>query len=224
MARIQFAHTEIVGTATTIPQALNGVLAGSLIVIAVGTLSNATTTITDVRDDLGNIGIQIARAIYGTNGYGELWYIKNSASGNRTFTATYSATITNRYICAIEADGDTVSPLDKTAKKESQDSVNPNTAAVTTTTDGQYCVGLAAGNPAASLTATSPYGDLYIVSFNSWNIGVEDRIQPTAGATNAAWTAGNGSWFAAMATFKAGSGGNPVALQCINTLANLTVS
>ena len=164
MARIQFAHTEAAGSATTIAQALSGVLAGSMIVVAVGTLSNATTTITGVQDDLGNVGVQVGRAIYLTNGYGELWVIANSAAGARTYTATFSATITNRYICAIEADGATSSPLDQTAKKESQDSTNPNTAAVTTGFDGEYCVALSAGNPGTSLTATAPYGDLYTVS------------------------------------------------------------
>lgn len=207
MARIQFAHAELAGSATTIAQALSGVLNGSMVVVAVGTLSNATTTITGVQDDLGNVGVQVGRAIYLTNGYGELWVIKNSAAGNRTYTATYSATITNRYICAIEADGDTVSPLDKTSKLESQDSVNPHCPAVTTTTDGQYCVGLAAGNPGTSLTAVSPYADLYVVTFNTWNLGVQDRVQPTAGNTNADWTAANSSWFAIMGTFKAAAGG-----------------
>jgi len=209
MARIQFAHSENAASSTTIAQALSGVLAGSMVVVAVGTLSNTSTTITGVQDDLGNVGVQVGRAVYGTNGYGELWVIANSASGARTYTATYSATITNRYICAIEADGATTSPLDQTSKLESQDSTNPHCPSLTTGFDGEYCVGLAAGNPATSLTATSPYGDLYVVSFNSWNIGVADFLQTSAGATNAAWTALNGSWFAVMGTFKAAATSSP---------------
>lgn len=199
-------HNELAGTATTIAGTLNGVASGSALVVIVGTLSNTTTTITDVRDDLNNIGISVGRAVYGTNGYGEIWRIENAAAGSRTVTVTYSATITNRYICVIE-DSASATPFDKTSKLESQDSVNPHCPSVTPTTDGQYCVGFAAGNPGTSLTATAPYGDVYVVSFNSWTIGVADFLQTTAGATNAAWTAANGSWFAIMATFKAGAGG-----------------
>lgn len=204
MARRQSTHSELAATATTIALTLNGVAAGSLLVIIVGVVGSTTTTISGVQDDLGTVGVSVGRAVYATNGYGEIWYIKNATAGNRTVTVTYSATITNRYMCLIEADADTSSPLDQTAKKETQDSVNPNTAAVTTLADGEYCVALSAGIPGTSLTATSPYGDVYTpVTLNSWTIGVEDRIQATQGATNAAWTAANSSWFAILATFKA---------------------
>lgn len=226
MARRQFTHSELSGSATTIALTLNGVVGGSLLVITVGAVSSTGTTITDVRDDLNNIGVSIGRAVYATNGYGELWYIKNATSGNRTVTVTYSSTAIQRYMCLIEADGDTSAPFDKTSKLETQDSATPHCLDVTTTTNGQYCVGLSAAILGTSLTATSPYGDVYVASLNSWTIGVVDFLQTTAGVTHAAWTSVNSSWFAIMGTFKAssGGGGNPVVLEGLNTLAKLTVS
>lgn len=206
MARIQFAHTEAAGASTTIAQALSGVVSGSMVVVAVGVVGS-TPTITGVQDDLGNVGVSVGRAVYVTNGFGELWVITNSAAGARTYTATYSTSVINRFICAIEASGATSSPLDQTSKRESQDSTNPNCPSVTTTTDGQYCVGLTAAIAGVGLVAVAPYGDLYTATLNSWNIGVEDFLQTSAGSTNATWTAANSSWFAIMGTFKAGSVG-----------------
>jgi len=162
-----------------------------------------------VQDDLSNVGTFIGRAVYGTNGYVEAWYIKNVTAGSRTVTATYSATITNRFICVIEDSADLTAPFDQTSKLESQDSTNPHCPSLTTGFDNEYCVGFAAGNPAASLAASGSYGDVYVVSFNSWNMGVADFQQTSAGATNATWTAANGSWFALMATFKAGAATAP---------------
>src|SRR6266850_8552326 len=149
MARLQFMHNELVGTATTIPGALSGVVQGSTFVVFVGTLSNTSTTISGVQDDLSNVGTFIGRAVYGTNGYVEAWYIKNVTAGSRTVTATYSATITNRFICVIEDSADLTAPFDQTSKLESQDSTNPHCPGLTTGFDNEYCVGFAAGNPAA---------------------------------------------------------------------------
>lgn len=204
-SRVQYVHSELSASASTIAQAIT-VTGGNDLVISAGNFGGTSLAVTGVQDDLGNVGIVCAVSQYVPNFHLEIWFIENVTGGARTITVTFSGAHANRHIGVAEVSGLDTAPLDKFTNKDTQDSTNPNTNGVTTTTDGQYCFGVAVATPGTSLTATSPYADV-VAAFPDANaaglIGIEDQVQTAAGATNAAWTAVNSSWCAALATFKA---------------------
>jgi hypothetical protein len=207
VARLQVVHTEAAGSSGTIAQAITGVVAGSTLVICTGH-ANAGQLITGVASDVSGAAVQAQHSVYTGNQVADIWYIKNVAGGSHTITTTYASSVTDRFITVIEIQANTAAPLDIARGQDTGDSPTPTTPSGTTSTNGQYCVAVAVATPGTSLTAAAPYADVFApVAVGSALLGIEDRIQASAGATNGAWTSANSSYCAALATFKAAGGG-----------------
>lgn len=200
MNRVQFAHLEAVGAGTTIACTLNSVAANALIVHSCICGENGTVTVTGVADDLTIAG-QLALALNpGGLEHIELWYHKNHGGGTRTFTITFSTSITDRGIVSTEyAGADQTSPLDGTATATGN-SATPDTGVLIPepTVNGCVIVGLvcAQNQPASA----SPFIDVFQDTTNFCD--TEDYVQSTYGPINATWTMTSGLWGAIAAVFK----------------------
>lgn len=93
---------EASGSATTIAAVVEGVAAGSLIVVYV-THEGAATTITVSDGDAYTARTKVTASAAGNDLHGQFFYILTSSSGDRTITATFAAARAFRSITAVVA-------------------------------------------------------------------------------------------------------------------------
>lgn len=205
IAYVQSAGTTGSGTSMSVAYPSN-VSTGSLLITALSVGSGVSS----VTDSLGQSETTLAGEITdGSTFCIRVSYYVNSAAGADTITVNFTGSAGFGSVAIHEYSGvATASALDKTT---TNNQVNPGTGtdaittgSVTTTTDGQLIFGFAAQyDSVASTTAggtgyterQDPFGDT----------PTEDRIQTSAGAIAATFTAGNASqdFFSWIATFKA---------------------
>lgn len=205
IAYVQSAGTSGSGTSISLAYP-SPVSAGSLLITA----AYVGSGISSITDSLSQVETTLPGEITdGSTVTIRASYYVNSAAGANTITVNLTGSAGYGSVAIHEYSGvATSSALDKTA---ANNQANPGTAAdavttgnVTTTTDGQLIFGFAAQyDPVGSTTAAGtgfterqdPFGDS----------PTEDRIQTSAGAIAATFTAGDATqdFFTWIATFKA---------------------
>jgi hypothetical protein len=177
-----------------------------LVSSGVGAITDGTNTYTllDTIDDTGG-GTRHARLA--------TYYAKNITGGSLTVTTTLSGsgvTISKTFVCEVSG-ADTSSPLDQHTMAEqypvTTSTDNLTSGSVTTTANGEYVFG--AGCQGTLNTATPAAGTGFTSGASSSNCRVEYQIQSSSGSIAATFTPGESTdgYFAAVATFKAASGG-----------------
>jgi len=177
--------------------------AGDLNVVVVG-WNNTTSTISTVKDSVGNTYKLAIGPTTGTGIRQSIYYAANIAGGSNTVTVTFSQAAAFPDIRILEYRG--VTAVDVTAGA-SGSSTSANSGTATTTSANELIFGAdyvstrtkAAGSGFTSRIITSPDGDI-----------AEDKIVTTAGSNSATATlSASGAWVMQMVTFSAVSGPAP---------------
>ena len=192
--------------------------AGNLFVGFV-TWKSSTVTLDSITDTLGHT-ITLVNNPTATNGgnyRSALFYAKNISGGADTLTFNFSASTTTNGLVHEVSGLDTIAPLDQsaivdqTAPGTGTDAVT--TGNVTTTTDGQYIFGCSQNDNGIDMSAGTGFTERVA---QADELTSEDKIQTSADAVAATWTAvgTGGFWGHGIATFKAAAaagaeGGGP---------------
>jgi len=204
-------------TSTTIAVTLgSSVASGSLIVVFV-TAKTTTATATCAGSVNGSYTSAVGpttNAGLGGGGFTSwIFYFENSGAGSETATVTFSTTLPNRRMVALEYSGIATSGALDVVAAAIGNSASPNSGANTTTAANELIFGgglTDSGNigNGAGFTARAS-GDAYDEA--------EDKNGASAGSYSTTFTTTSAQWIAQMATFKEPAAGGglsiPVAMH-----------
>jgi concanavalin A-like lectin/glucanase superfamily protein/galactose oxidase-like protein/Big-like domain-containing protein/IPT/TIG domain-containing protein len=209
--------TKDAGTATSTTLAFNTAnSAGNFILVSVRASGNQTYTVSDSRGNTYKKAVQFNETVDGTT-LG-LFYAENIFAGANTVTVSDTVSGTLRMAIFEYTGVATASSLDGTATGQGT-SATPVSGTVTTTSSGDLLIGMfTTANPSSPTAGTGYVIRETVPASPGAKLIVEDRVQTAAGAINAGVTlAASDTWGAALATFKAASGGGVLA-PSISTL------
>jgi len=188
--------------------------AGNWIAVCIraGTSSSQGFTVTDSNSNTYRQATQIGFAAAGAGVTLAIYYAENIKGGANTITVSDTVSGPLRFAILEYSGVATANSLDVTAVAQGT-STSPNSGNMSTTASGDLLLGAIVTTNAAVFTAGSGYTiEESVPAEPNTKLITEDQVQAAAGAASAsASLAASDNWGAALAAFKAASGGGGTA-------------